>query len=97
MKVVIAFILVSSICGLSILFSFKISAINYVTISNGTVTWITNYGIFLENINVIIFGMSLFSSIISNKIFLIILIIINCLLYIELRKMMNRKKKLTNM
>ena len=97
-KVIVAILIVSFVFGLSFAFSFKTVPIDLVTIENGTVTArITLYENFLdfENSPFIVY-IALFTLIVSNELFLVILVVINVLLYVELRKLMKKKEKLTN-
>lgn len=98
-KVMIVFLLVSFTLGISIIFSFKLVETRFVTLlsANSTPIFTYTYGIYLDQTgsNYIISFISLFFIIFSNKIFLVILIVVNILLYVELRKIMNKKIKLT--
>lgn len=96
-KVMLVFLVVSFVFGTSILFSFKASVNHELTIyANGNVEWNVAYRNSLDWSNKMLVYIALFFLIISNKIFLVILIIINVLLYVELRKIMTRKKKLVS-
>lgn len=93
-RVFLIIMVVSFAFGLSILFSFKPLPIEYVVISNGTTTRITLYENMLDFNNPILVYISIFALVISNQIFFVVLIVINILLYIELRKLMKKKQKL---
>lgn len=94
-KIMGVFTLISIIMGLSILFAFKINQLKYLTISNGTAHWEISYQVLLDRSNLYLVAFAIFFVVISNKIFLVVLIIVNILLYVELRKIMKRKQKMT--
>ena len=94
-KVILVFLVLGFAFGISIIFSFKIVTIEFLTISNGKSTWDSVYAIYLDQSNSLIVYVSFFFIIFSNKIFLIILVVVNVLLYVELRKIMNKKIKIT--
>lgn len=76
--------------------SFEAYSTTYLTISNDTWYWQTRYDNNLDFNQPILVLFALIVLIISNKLFLIVLVVVNVLLYVELRKIMRKKSKLVN-
>ena len=88
--------LISLAFGTCYCLSYRISVSEEVTIySNGTSEWTVKYGNYLDwdNKPTLVFA-SLIFLVATENLFLVYLIIINILLYIELRKIMNKKRKM---
>lgn len=94
LRAVTVIFLVSFIVGLSILFSFKTIAIKQVTITNGIINEFYIYENVLDFDKTEFVYIALFALLISNKLFLIVLVIVNILLYVELRKIMDKRMTL---
>ena len=93
--VVVAFLAFSFTLGISIIYCFKLIEIKFLTIyEDGTYEPNSIFFIYLDQSNPALVYVTLFFIIFSNKLFLIILIVVNVLLYVELRKIMKKKAQI---
>lgn len=81
--------------GATIPFAFLVRKETYVVIENGMQTIIELYRNRIDPTSIVLVYISYTVVIFSNYIFLIILIIVNVLIFIELRKLMAKKIKMT--
>lgn len=94
-KVMGIMLLTSFMFGTCVLFSYKIYSWDQLTVySNGTSEVRIKYGSKLDWSNPVLVSISFVFLVVTSNIFLVILIVINALLYLELRKIINNKKKL---
>lgn len=94
-KVMGIMLLTSFMFGTCVLFSYKIYSYDQLTVySNGTNEIRIKYGSKLDWSNPVLVSISFVFLVVTSNIFLVIVIVINVLLYLELRKIINNKKKL---
>lgn len=93
-KVIMVIFAISCFLGFCIQLSYKTIEIKQIFITNNTIKSYYIYKNVLDFDYPFFVYISTFATIISNKLFLIILIFINTLLYVELRKIMRKKQDL---
>jgi hypothetical protein len=88
-KVMIIILLVSFLLGLSLLF---VTNVNNVTCINSASNAISYYYRTYNTSNTLLTAIATFILVVSNYIFVMIMVLVNILLYVELRRIMNRKR-----
>lgn len=88
-KIMIIILLVSFLLGLSLLF---VTNVNNLTCLNSSSNAISYYYRTYNTSNTFLTAIATFILVVSNYIFVIIMVVVNVLLYVELRRIMNRKR-----
>lgn len=89
-----AITLVSLGLGVCILFTYRVTETRYLTISNGTRHLIVVNQITAINPDSVMAYLTFCYVFVANNVFIVILVVVNVLLYAELRNIMERKQRL---